>query len=59
LSRIAKECRAPSSKDTTDALGAVDLAPGLEVAGVELGINLASSFHKIKRSYSSMSKTLD
>lgn len=49
--RVAKESRAPTGEDPTQALCAVDLGPAFEIALVEVGIDLASTFDQVQRRY--------
>lgn len=58
LGRVSKEGGTPAGEDAADALGAVDLAPGLKVARVELGVDLATGLDEIKGSDGSMSEAL-
>lgn len=48
LGRISKECGAPASEDAADALCAVYLTPGLEIARVQLGVDLTAGLDEIK-----------
>ena len=48
LNRIPDEGWTPTSEDTADAFSTTNLAPGLEVALVQVGIDLSSAFDKIK-----------
>lgn len=46
--RVSKKCWTPAGKDTSQALGAAYLAPGLEVSFIQLRVNLASAFDQIE-----------
>ena len=45
LCAVAEESWRPSSVDSAESFGAANLAPGLEVASVHLGVNLATAFN--------------
>lgn len=47
LYRVANESWAPTGEDPSQTLRAVDLAPGFEVALVELRVDLTTAFDKI------------
>lgn len=47
LDRVAEEGGAPTSEDSSNALSSPNRPPSLEVALVELGIDLASAFDEI------------
>ena len=44
LGRVSKEGWGPSCVDTTETFGTSNLPPGLEVTGVQLGIDLTTAF---------------
>lgn len=56
--RITEEGRAASSVDTTDTLSPANLAPGLEVPLIHLGVDLTTTFDQIKGRDSPMGHTL-
>lgn len=58
LCTIPKKCRAPAGHDAANPLGAVNLTPGLEVAGVEFRVDLTTGFYEIKGRYSRVCETL-
>jgi hypothetical protein len=54
LNRVTEESWPPASKDSSDALSSTNLSPSLEVALVQVRIDLASAFDKIERGNSCM-----
>lgn len=58
LSRVADQGGAPAGEDAAHALGAEDLAPGLDVAGVEFGVDLAAGLDQVERSYRGVGESL-
>ena len=58
LSRVAEESWGPSSVDSSKSFGSSDLAPGLEVTCVHLGIDLTTTFYQIEGCDGSVSETL-
>jgi hypothetical protein len=49
LGRVPEQRRAPAREDAAEALAAVYLAPGLEVARVQLGVDLAAGLDEVER----------
>jgi hypothetical protein len=58
LHRVPKEGRAEASEDTAEPFSPCNDSPGLEIALVELGIDLATAFDKIEGSDCSVCNTL-
>ena len=58
LGRVAEEGRAPAREDAAEALGAANLAPRLEVALVQVGVDLAAALDQVKRRHGRMCKAL-
>jgi len=58
LHGVTHEGRAPTSEDTSKAFTSVNLAPCLDVALVELRVDLSSALDEIERSHSRVSCTL-
>ena len=56
---VAKERGAPTGEDATQAFGAPDLAPGLEVALVKLRVDLSATLDEIKRGDGSVRGALE
>ncbi len=48
LGRVAEQRRGPAGEDAADALGAEDFAPRLDVARVELGVDLAAGLDEVE-----------
>ena len=48
LEGVADEGWRPAEEDTAEAFGSVDGAPGTEVGGVELGVDLAAAFDQVE-----------
>lgn len=48
LGAVADEGWRPAEEDTAEAFGSVDGAPGAEVGGVDLGIDLAAAFDQVE-----------
>lgn len=46
---VSEERRAPAGEDPAQTLRAADLGPGLKVAFVQVGVDLASTFDKVQR----------
>ncbi|CRK33352.1 hypothetical protein BN1708_001040 [Verticillium longisporum] len=49
LGGVAEQRRAPAGEDAAHALAAEDLAPGLEISRVQLGVDLATRLDEVKR----------
>ena len=58
LYRVADECWAPTSKDSSESLASIDLAPGLYIAFVQVRVDLSSALDEIEGSYGCVSGAL-
>lgn len=58
LNGVAEESWAPASENSSDALSPAYLSPGLEIALVEIRVDLAPAFDEIERSDRGMSGSL-
>lgn len=58
LGGVAEERGGPTGEDAAEAFAAIDFAPGLEVGGVEFGVNLAAGFDEVEGSYGRVSEAL-
>lgn len=58
LRRVTNQRGAPTGEDAAYALGAVDFAPGLDIALVQLRVDLTASFDEIERGDGGVRETL-
>lgn len=59
LNRVTNKGGTPASKDSTDAFSTSNQTPRLEVALVQVRIDLSTTFDQIERGDSSMRGALD
>lgn len=59
LDGVTSESRTPASKDSSDTLSPPNLSPGLEIALVEIGVDLTSALDKIEGSNGCMCCALE
>jgi hypothetical protein len=59
LSRVPEEGRTPAGEDATETLRPIDDAPSLEVALVQLGVDLATGLYEIQGGNGGVGQALD